>query len=337
MKINIFKMVAVIAVVMMCFAGCALPDDDAGDSSGTGGGGGGGTPSSSSASGSTRFSAPTGLTAVANDARSVTISWSAVSDATSYRIYRSTSESGDYARVATVTGSLNTSFTNDGVTYRPQPNTIYYYRVTALNGSVESDRSSAASVTTPPAAPGNPRINVDSTASLTVSWGVVSGATVYNVYRSSSQAGDYSKIGTASTNSYTDKNELLDNTQYYYRISAENSGGAESSLSSVTSATTAPNIPTGLTAVADNARSVTISWSAVSGATSYRVYRSSSESGDYVRVATVTGSLNTSFIHGRLQLHAPQPNTIYYYRVTALNGSGEGSRSSAVSVTTPSE
>ena len=158
MKRNIFKMVAAIAVAVIFSVGCTYPDEDTGGSSGNGNGtsgNGNDGGSSSSAASSTQFGAPTGVTAVANNANSVTISWITVSGATSYRIYRSSSESGDYSQVGSVTGSLNTSFTNSvSYSYQPEwvaPNTIYYYRVTALNGSGESTRSSAVEVTTPAA------------------------------------------------------------------------------------------------------------------------------------------------------------------------------------------
>ena len=345
-------MVAIAIVSVFFLAGCA--DDISSNNSGgtgdggnnNGGGGDGNSGSSSSATSSTKFDAPTGLIVIADNANSVTISWVSVSGATSYKIYRSSSEFGDYSTVGTATGSLNTSYTQTHNSYssleynQVNPNTIYYYRVTALNSSKESDKSFAVSVTTPPSTPSNLKINVDSTASITISWGTVSGAVVYSVYRSSSETGDYSKIGTASTGSYTDKNELSDNIRYYYKVSAENSGGAESSLSSIISATTAPNIPTEVTAVADSERSVTISWSSVSGATSYKIYRSSGESGDYSAVGTATGSLNTSYTqthnsYSSLEYNQVNSNTIYYYRVTALNGSGESTKSFAVSVTTP--
>jgi BNR repeat-like domain/Fibronectin type III domain len=84
--------------------------------------------------------APTGLTVTASGSTAVNLSWSAVSGATEYRVYRSTTSGGPYTQVGTTTG---TSFSNTGLTC----NTGYFYVVRAFNGC-ESANSLQASVTT---------------------------------------------------------------------------------------------------------------------------------------------------------------------------------------------
>ena len=85
-------------------------------------------------------SAPTGLTATAASQTQINLSWSAVSGATEYRIYRSTTSGGPYTQVGT---STTTSFSNTGLTC----NTTYYYVVRAFSGC-ESANSNQASATT---------------------------------------------------------------------------------------------------------------------------------------------------------------------------------------------
>ncbi len=96
------------------------------------GGGGGCTPPA----------APTGVTATAASSTQINVSWSAVSGATEYHVYRSTTSGGPYTLVGTVAG---TSFANTGLTC----NTTYFYVVRAANSSTcESGNSAQASATT---------------------------------------------------------------------------------------------------------------------------------------------------------------------------------------------
>ncbi|MFF0266614.1 cellulose binding domain-containing protein [Kribbella sp. NPDC004536] len=82
---------------------------------------------------------------------------------------------------------------------------------------------------------------------------------------------------------------------------------------------TVPGAPTGLSGTASGT-SVNLNWSAVSGATSYSVYRNGT------KVGTPTG---TSYTDSGLTA-----NTSYTYQVSASNSAGEGAKSNSVSVTT---
>ena len=70
----------------------------------------------------------------------VGLSWSPVSDASSYNIYRGTSPGGE-ATTPIATAVTGTTFTDNGVT----TGTTYYYEVTAVNVAGESTRSNEAS------------------------------------------------------------------------------------------------------------------------------------------------------------------------------------------------
>ncbi|MFB9736224.1 chitinase [Streptomyces sp. NPDC057386] len=83
-----------------------------------------------------------------------------------------------------------------------------------------------------------------------------------------------------------------------------------------------PAAPTGLTATAVTSDSVSLSWSAVPGATSYAVHR------DGTRVQTTSGT--TATVTGL------DPSTAYTFRVSALNTAGESPLSQAVTATTTS-
>ncbi len=95
----------------------------------------------------------------------------------------------------------------------------------------------------------------------------------------------------------------------------------------ITIGTGSIGIPTGLTVGSVTNNSVSLSWAAVSGATGYNVYRSFASGGTYTKVngavVTATGYTNTGL-----------DTATYYYKVSAVNGSGESSLSVPVTATT---
>ena len=74
-------------------------------------------------------------------------------------------------------------------------------------------------------------VSGSSCSTINLSWSSVPNATTYNVYRSTSSGGTYTKIASGLTSkSYVDNNSIVPNTIYYYEISASNTSG-ESGLS----------------------------------------------------------------------------------------------------------
>lgn len=108
-------------------------------------------------------------------------------------------------------------------------------------------------------------------------------------------------------------------------VSCGSSGGGEgSSTGSGTSSTTTPVAPTGVGATAGDAQ-VTISWSAVTDATSYNLYWSTTPGVTKATGTKISGA-TSPYIHSGLS-----NGTIYYYVVTAVNSAGESAESSIVS------
>jgi hypothetical protein len=84
--------------------------------------------------------------------------------------------------------------------------------------------------------------------------------------------------------------------------------------------------PTGVQATAAGATSVTVTWTAVSGATGYIVQRAPGTGGDFTQVATPTTTSHTD---------AVEASTAYRYRVIATASGRQSGPSEAVVVTTP--
>jgi hypothetical protein len=98
-----------------------------------------------------------------------------------------------------------------------------------------------------------------------------------------------------------------------------------------TGGTTAPSAPSGVTATSASSSSISVSWSAVSGATSYKIYYEIGSSSTKNLAGTAYG---TSYTHTGLTAE-----TTYYYYIKAVNSVGESgysSYSSNASATTSS-
>ncbi|MFD5792854.1 chitinase [Streptomyces diastatochromogenes] len=87
-------------------------------------------------------------------------------------------------------------------------------------------------------------------------------------------------------------------------------------------APTVPSAPTGLSVSGTTSSSVSLSWSAVSGATGYNVYRNGT------KVTAVTGTSAT--------VTGLSASTSYSFQVTATNSAGESAKSATVTGTTTS-
>jgi hypothetical protein len=179
--------------------------------------------------------APTGVTTSGTGTTTTTVSWTAVSGATSYKVFRATTSGGPYTQVGT---SASTSFADSGLAC----GTTYFYVVTASNGTCDSGNSAQGSTTTatctctPPAAPTGVVTSGTTQTGTTVSWTAVSGATSYKVFRATTSGGPYTQVGTSAGTSFADTG-LTCNTSYFYVVTASN-GTCDSGNSAQGSATT---------------------------------------------------------------------------------------------------
>ena len=262
---------------------------------------------------------PTGLSATAGNAQ-VALLWSASSGATSYHVKRSTTSGGPYTQVSAPTA---TNFTDTGVTN----GTTYFYVVSAMNASGESADSTQVS-----AAPKSPLPTVPTglmasagVQQVALSWTASSGATSYNVKRSTINGGPYTFVSAPTTNSFTDTG-LTAGTAYFYVVSAVNASGesANSTQVSATPKPAVPAIPTGLSATAGT-QQVSLSWSPSSGATSYNLKRGTNSGGPYTQISSLS---TNSFTDTGLTA-----GTTYFYVVSAVNATGESANSTQVSAT----
>jgi hypothetical protein len=152
---------------------------------------------------------PSGLGVSVGNA-DATLTWNAVSGATGYNVKRAFISGGPYTVVgANIAG---TNWTDTGLINGAG----YFYVVTALNGVAESENS--AEVSTTPVGP--PPVPADFTATsgnglVTLTWTASSGATSYNIKRSTTSGSGYLTIGTSASATYADST-VTNGGVYYY-------------------------------------------------------------------------------------------------------------------------
>lgn len=121
---------------------------------------------------------------------------------------------------------------------------------------------------------------------------------------------------------------LTPGAQYEIGVRTDNEQGTSDWTSTTITLVSGPAQVTGLAVGSPTGSSLSVSWSALPGATSYQVERSTTGTGGWSVVATPTG---TSYVDLGLL-----PSTAYYYRVSAVNAGGTGTPSTVQSATTTS-
>lgn len=241
----------------------------------------------------------------------IKLTWNAVKNAKSYAVYRATSKSGTYSKISTVKG---TSLTNTSVTVGK----TYYYQVKALNASGKVISTSAkvsklCVCATPVVTAGNKA----STGKITLKWAKVTGAAKYEVYRSTSKTGTFSKILTTTGVSCANTSAKV-GTTYYYKVKAIASNTkANSAFSAVVSRACDCAQPVITVGNDKETGKNTVSWKKVDSATKYELYRATSKSGTYSNLATLNAASfsNSTITYTDTSSKAAKQ---YYYKVRAL-------------------
>jgi fibronectin type 3 domain-containing protein len=253
---------------------------------------------------------PSSPKAAANSYNSVKITWSAVSDASGYAIYRSASSTGNFIRIASLT---QTSYINQPLTM----GSTYYYKIFAyktVNGANSYGYASSIVSAKPlPPAPASPKAVSASYNSIKISWTAVNGATGYAVYRSDSATGTFTKLTALKTTYYM--NQVLPTGKtFYYKIQAyrtENGKNTYGPSSTIAFAKTVPAVPGSPKAAPVPNTGIKISWSAVPGASGYVIYRSDSGPGNYEKLTAVklTSYTDKSVMAGETYFYTVQAYT----------------------------
>ncbi len=279
--------------------------------------------------------APTEFKAKAGDTQ-VTLSW-ADPDNSTITGYQVQQKSGDDAYGAWNDIEDSTATTTEHTVTGLTNNTVYGFRVRAVNASGEGAASQEVletPVTIPAAPTGLTAVAGD--AQVTLGWTDPGNASINNYqYQSKSGSDGYGAWtdmmdSGAATVSYK-VTGLVNDTAYTFRIRAVNDTGESPESAEVTATPIAlPAAPTGLTATVGDAQ-VTLGWTDPQNSTitDYQ-YQYKSGSDDYGAWTAMMGSTATTTSHLVTGL---VNDTAYTFRIRAVNASGEGAASAEVTQT----
>lgn len=277
----------------------------------------------------------------------ITINWSAVKNATSYRLERATSAekdangkwkipAGEDFEVLEHSKSVYSTYFEDVIIDGSESNDLnlnnsaygcaYFYRVAAENitrsVTAEEDKdyimTSAATLLAPP--PYVTASKGESTTEIIVSWEkpMTDGVNKYEVFRSpnSDSSGSIFMKQVTGTTSWVDS-DVEQGKNYYYTIYALSAGGK--SISSAIAY--GYPLQDGAPSRANNVRvtsgrgntnnQITIEWDSAANASGYFVFRSSSKDSTSLQIAKIDNASTLTHVDSK----ALKPNVYYYYEV----------------------
>lgn len=287
------------------------------------------------------------VTATATAYNSVTVSWNTYQYAQSYDVYRKTA-GGEWTKLGNTTALQYVDQTVAG-------STAYSYTVVALSSrwgqSVSSAYDENGAAVTTPAAPqpdngnttpdngnttpdnnnnnSNTNVSRDYTgfkatsagySSIRLSWKKVGGAYGYVIYRSTSKNGGYKAVATikkGKITSYTNKKLSTDKT-YYYKLRPFKTVKNKRQYMGYSTVVSARPVPgrVNFTKATAGTRKAVLRWKKVSGASGYKIYRSTSKNSGYKWVSTVS-SRRASYTNSKLK-----KGQTYYYKIRAYRKVG---------------
>ncbi len=243
------------------------------------------------------------------DSNTIKIVWNKQAKVSGYYLYRSSTKTGGYQKIATIKSADTTKYEDTSLSAA----TTYYYKVKAYGDSQTYKASGAVAGRTLSAATLNqPRSSESGT--VTLSWKKQSDITGYLIYQSKDNK-TFTKVKSIKDPATTSTSlSVSPGEKYYYKIRAYKKGsivndyGSYSSVKKVVSP-----IKTKGKAIWGKTTSATISWDKVSGS-GYEIYRSNQKDKNYQKIATVDSSSSLSYTDQKLDV-----NCDYYYKVRAFH------------------
>ena len=228
----------------------------------------------------TRLAVPK-VTAAKSTAKGVQISWSGVSGAKTYEVYR------NKKFVAEVTGK---SYIDSAVLQYGKSYTYYIAAKSAIGSTSANSNEIKAAVKY--VSPAVATLSVPKKDQIKVTWQKISGADKYVVYRSTDAKTGFKKIATTTSNAYTDKTVKF-GTLYYYKV--QTIDGAKKSESAVVKIRATIPAPAFSTTVNVTSKSVNLTWNKVSDASGYYLYIQSGST--WKKIATIKKNATTSYTY----------------------------------------
>ena len=284
--------------------------------------------------GSTKLSSVT-----VSSSRTIKLNWTKVSGAKGYYVYRQ--YGGKWKKVATVDGKTSYTFTtaSSSSAYKYWGRN-FAFKIKPYCSTYAGGYSNRVQVTMKPQAAVLSKASSKSYNTNTVYWKKLSGASGYKVYRKTG-SGKWQKLATVSAGktSYSDKKAVLGKTYTYtvkpywkYKNKVQdgyyNAKGVK--------ATTKLSTPA-IKSVSPSGLNLKVTWSKVSGAQGYRVYRKAGGAKSWTRVATVTKGSTVTYTDKKVKRNTKYTYTVRAYRkrgkTTYLSDCNKTGKTSSVKIT----
>lgn len=154
----------------------------------------------------------------------IRIYFSGVKGANCYKLYRATSAGGTYEYLAKIDCSTDSGgeshyFVNNN---NCTVGKTYYYKVRATNTATSAADSALSTYKCKMRVLARPVVTLSYTTAgyIKVSWAKISGADKYEIYRATSEYGEYTKIGSTSNTSAINMKNLKAGQTYCYKVVA---------------------------------------------------------------------------------------------------------------------
>ncbi len=241
----------------------------------------------------------------------VKVTWGKTKTADKYKIYRKTTDT-EWKFLENVS-KKNSTFKDRTV----KNGENYIYMVRAVDGKYSSGYDKAGGETQYVSAPKGVTLKNYYSNSLRVKWDKVNNAEGYIVYRKDTKNKKWVKITETSSCQYKDTS-IVNGRKYTYSVKAigENDGVSGYSKNIKITALKRP----GKINLISTSKGVKISWTKMSSATGYRVYRKDNSSSDWNLIKKVDSASTTAYTDKKVR----DGNT-YSYRVMQVKDSEKGS------------
>ena len=273
----------------------------------------------------------------------ITITWDAVPYANIYQVYRSFN-SGEFVLVEQ---TLSTRYLDKGAI---EPG-VYSYKIKSSDGaSLSKDTADIHEVSSyynipeslpapslvpsaTPRPPLTPPVSVKGSAGIegiTITWDAVPYANIYQVYRSVN-SGEFVLLEQTLSTRYLDKGAIEPGV-YSYKIKSSDGASLSKDTADIHEVSSYYKISESLPAPSNfkakaGGTAVTLTWSKVKNAKEYAIYRSTTSTGTYIELATVTASKYTDKDVKR--------GYTYYYKIRSMYGANVSETSEAVKAEMP--
>ena len=241
----------------------------------------------------------------------VKVYWEKTKTADKYRVYRKTGDS-DWVYLDTVSKKYST-YKDETV----KNNGKYVYTVRAIDGKYNSGYDRAGVKANYVSAPKGVELKNYYSNSIKVEWNKVSNAKKYVVYRKDTKNKNWVKLEETSKRQFKDT-DIVNGRKYTYSVKAKGENSGTSGYSKNIKLT-ALKRPTEIKLSCSSA-GINISWTKMSTATGYRVYRKVKGSSDWDLIKKINSGSTTSYTDEKVK-----DGKTYSYRVMQIKGSEKGS------------